>query len=115
MATKIDRKAFRFFLNNAGYSNPPGRVACAAALAKAEKKARDLNLSFYWEADNDADLGDHEYWCAMAKHGKNCSHSAEGVSLMVNGSVLESLWGIIDATADYRRVVEAELALEALA
>lgn len=112
---KIDRKAFRFFLNNAGYATPPGRVACAAALAKAEKKARELNFQFLWEPDYDADLGDHAYWCAMAKHGKDCSHNAEGVSLMVNGETLQSLWGIIDADESYRRVVEAELALEALA
>ena len=112
---KIDRKAFRFFLNNAGYVTPPGRVACAAALAKAERKAHDLGIQFVWVADHDADLGDHEYWCDAAKHRQPCSHNAEGCMVMINGSDVASLWGIIDADSNYRRVVEAELAAEVLA
>lgn len=108
----IDRRAFRFFLNKAGYCTPPGRAACALSLARAEAIAEERGWTAEWFHDEDGDLGDHDFWCR-----KDCGKSHEIKVCLLrdeDGKVLASLCGIIDADRDYRRVVEAELADEAL-
>src|SRR5438270_594171 len=45
--------AERFFYEHAGYATPPGRVACAKALAKAEAKALLLGLTLTLEPDGE--------------------------------------------------------------
>lgn len=113
------QQAYLFFLRNAGYSYDPktqtkqqGRAAAARKLAKAERDARALGYSFEWR--DDWAVGDHakEYGEAYANGGPETCESC----LMLNstGEVMQSLGCIDDATRDYRRVVEAELALEEL-
>ena len=85
-------------------------------------------------------LGDHEYWCKDAKreragysddgvqYPRNCLHHEHEIETCYLAApsdqddwvtdpdhpikVLASLCGIIDPSQEYRRVVEAELALE---
>lgn len=109
--------AHLFFLRNAGYSYDPktqtpqqGRAACARRLAKAERDARQLGYTFEWS--DDWTIGNHlkEYGECYANGEPSTCESC----LMRNaaGEVVQSLSCIDDATREYRRVVEAELALE---
>lgn len=126
---------YQFFLRHAGYSYDPqtqtpmqGRVRNTRNLAAAERKARDAGLWFKWEVDPDstsADFGDNldngelgapwQLWQCCA-----CSPNESPGRFSNLSTVLASLGGI-DFGRDgepwgnpYRRVVEAELALEAL-
>jgi hypothetical protein len=108
-------RAYRFFRDNAGYIVGE-RARCALSLARAERDAKEQGIAFRWEWDSDADLSwmsdaerqqEHEVEGCIAyipcpDHGADCKHA----------TVLASLWGIVDADSNYRRVVEAELALE---
>jgi hypothetical protein len=70
--------------------------------------ARELEWSFEWEYDHDVDLS----WMSAAERKRD--HEVLGCILRgADGEVLESLWGIVDADANYRRTIQAELALEA--
>jgi hypothetical protein len=100
-------------LENAGYATPPGRAACAIELARAEVKAwDDEQIRFRWEYDLEPDLS----WC-------DCGHCETHECLVCvcevrcgeceGWTTAAVLGGIIDAGEDYRRIVEAELALEA--
>lgn len=121
----ISLRAWKFFLENAGYATPPGRAVCALEFAKAEQWANDNGIEFWLEDDPDADASFVETWCAADRtrwnaaehhaytmscyrpcpdHGWDCKHR----------EVLASLCGIFDPTDDYLRVVRAELALEAM-
>jgi len=109
----MDRKNWRFFFDNAGYC--VGRRALGAAdLARAEEYAINAGWQYRWEWDEDCAAdgcrnaiscdrpGDHEHevlWC--------CLRDAAG-------QVLASLGGIWDADRNYARVIEAELASDAL-
>jgi len=114
MSTTAKQQAYLFFLRNAGYSYNPetqtkqqGRAASARKLAKAERDARALGYTFEWQDDCD---GDHSYLVAgVDPEPETCE-----VCLMLddNGKVMQSLGCIDDATREYRRVVEAEMALE---
>jgi hypothetical protein len=102
------RRAFRFFFDHAGYAVPPGRAVCAVQLARAEARADSLGWTAEWTFDADADLS----W--MSDSEREQEHEIEGCILRDSeGRVLASLWGIVDADSAYRRVVEAELSLEA--
>ncbi len=105
------RKAFQFFLKYAPYSTPPGRAACALELARAERRAWNEGITFEWDWDWDFDPANlpaedldparqHEIFCCRA--------------VSPSGETLAALCGVVDPTSEYRRVVEAELALEAL-
>src|SRR5882724_235445 len=114
MATKMTN-AERFFWTNAGFSYDPktetraqGRRKCARLLAEAEVWAENIGLRFLWEYDDCPDLSfmteteqlePHEVLVCIARYP--------------DGAIAGSLCGIVDADADYRRVVEAELAAEA--
>jgi hypothetical protein len=96
-----------FFLKHAGYATPPGRVACALSLARAEARAEAEGIHVQWEDDDfpwDADEPRPRY--VLAAYVRDA----------LTGRVIASLAGIglnsLDDT--YRRVVEAELASEAL-
>lgn len=124
----VTLRDYKFFKENGGYI--VGRRALAAIhLARAEKLAQFHGYTFEWDWDDDADLGDHEEWCTKARRaeaearggfiGSNESpyleHSHEtyyAVMKSTEGDIVDSLGGIIDPSSDYRRVVEAELALE---
>lgn len=107
MAARIDpklKKAYEFFKANAG-----GRVGHSAedclALARAEAVASSLGWAAEWEHDDHPWDSDDDYEPAEVL---GC------VLKDMEGKVLGSLWGIGDPTRKYMRVVEAELALEAL-
>ncbi len=105
----------QFFFSQAGYSYDAkvetpeqGKLRCAIQLAQAEVWAAAHGVTFKWMPDEDADPTD---WDGEGPIGE----SAEGcVAKCASGGVLESLWGIWDASEEYRRVVQAELALEAM-
>ena len=107
-------EAYRFFVKHSGYV--VGRRAIGAMnLARAEAYAKAAGYTVTWEPDFDADLGDHEAWCSAAKQGKCPGHEAQMAILCdASGKVRETLGGIIEADRDYHRVVEAEMALEAM-
>lgn len=117
--------AAAYFARHAGFSFDPltetreaGRLRCARALASAETRARELGYSFRWEIDPDVTSED---WCSPRQDGGKYRDPWEtwvceilgpdgelvgclgGVDFGRNGSP----WG-----QAYRRVVEAELALE---
>lgn len=119
------QRAYRFFYANAGSSYDPkretkqqGRARGARLLAKAERDAANLGYTFSWRedyADYKNSLWDHAYWCQDAAAGVEHTHEVWGcVMLDENEQHAQSLWAIIDPSAAYRRVVEAELALEEL-
>src|SRR5436190_1084633 len=109
-------EAFHFFIENAGYSTPPGRVACAANLARAEKWARDHDIEFQWEYDDILleDVLPEDHKCVKGfLNSQSCDHEVffVFVDTTTNGR-LYSIGGILDPTNTDRRLYEAELALE---
>lgn len=106
-------RAERFFYTHAGYSYDPkteseeqGRSRCAKQLAWAERYAQLNGWSYEWKDDDvpwDADGPEPRYLLGCIL--RNAS-----------GTVLASLWhiGLNRLNDPYRRVVEAELALEAM-
>jgi hypothetical protein len=101
--------AERFFWTHAGYSygqgetKASGRRRSAEEMAKAEQDAERMGWTASWEWDDmpwDGDVpAPHEVLGCVLKNDR--------------GEVLASLWGIGDPDKNYRRVIEAELALEA--
>jgi len=110
------RKAFQFFFQHAGWVD--GRRAIGAwSLARAERQAARAGWRAVWVADEDHDRGPQDWgagkseierWAASAHECYGCVLQDE------TGTTLGSLWGIWDPDSDYRRVVAAELAAEAL-
>lgn len=117
-------EALKFFYEHAGYSHKAGatkaeqkkaRLENAKALARAEEYAREKGWRVDWEEDPEADLSflgeddnpaDHEVLVAVLRDKR--------------GEVLGALGGIdflrqdVKGSRDYGRVVEAELAYEAM-
>jgi hypothetical protein len=113
------QRAYWFFYKHAGFSYQPdtetrraGRARCAAALARAERDGSALGFTFEWF--DDWTVGDHEkeFGAVYANGGPATCESC--VCYNGEGEVVASLHCIDDATREYRRVVEAELASEAL-
>lgn len=112
--TKRIYRAYLFFKENAGYATPPGKSQCALNLARAEDYARDKEWEYTWEWDESGCIG-----CDCGSKTCDCSTGAEHETLGcvlkdADGYVLGSLWGICGATREYKRVVQAELASEAM-
>lgn len=112
-AQKRTTSAEEFFYEHAGYSYGPdqtpeqGRCETATKLAEAEAYAAKRGWRVDWQDDPEPyQLGDaatempSQVLCAVL-----CDD---------DGAVLESLGGIGDPSPEYRRVVDAELALEAM-
>lgn len=108
-------KQQQFFYDNAGYSVAPGetteqgRERCAIALATAETWAVENGYEWYEGQDVNADLS----WMDEDERDE-----AEVIYILLmdeNAHVVQSLHGITNPTNAYRRVVRAELALEAMA
>ena len=100
-------KAVNFFRRHAGYSKGANESISSAkrrratALARAEAEATARGWRVEWEGDPDGD--------------PNTGVAALGAVLRgSDGEHLSSLWGITDMSRDHKRVVEAELALQAL-
>lgn len=114
------KERFHFFLEHAGYSTPPGRAVCALALARAEHVAKDIADAHYeWQDDYDfpiEDLIDPSIVNSQEAFENYCNKYRGQVTGCIlrdaKGEVRASLWGIVGADSAYRRVVQAELALE---
>ena len=108
------RKRTKFFIEHAGVSYRPGketkaqgRRRGAEALARAEQYAEEQGWKVEWDYDqNEYQMGDAET--------EMPNEVLVAVLRDADGHVLESLGGIGDPSDSYRRVVEAELALEAM-
>ena len=101
------RAGYRFFLQHAGYATPPGRAACALALAKAEIAGEEAGFEVDWQDDPEPyELGDAE--TEQPRDVLGCIVTAP------SGETV-SLWGIGDPDRTYMRVVRAELTSELLA
>jgi len=107
-------RAVAFFMKHAGSSYMPGKETRAqgkrrgaARLAKAEKEAAARGWTVEWRDDEmQYDPGDDsDYMPDEVLHA---------VLFDEHGDNLASLGGIDDPSREYKRVVEAELALEAL-
>ena len=120
--------SYLFFFDHAGFSYDPltetaeqGQARCAEQLADAEEQARDAGCSFEWSIDPGTTSAD---WIDDRKNGgKRRNPWATWQCLMrdADGAVVQALGGI-DFGRDgspwgdpYRRVIEAELALEWMA
>jgi len=110
-----------FFWEHAGYSYQPeteteaqGRIRCARELAAAEANAKRIDgWGFEWH--DDWRVGDHVNEFSSESYLNNprtceCCLLRDG-----DGDVIASVGCVDDATDEYRRVIEAELAVEALA
>ena len=122
--TQATRQSFRFFFEHAGYVVGE-RAIGALALARAEAKAKQDGVHFDWQEDCDVDLGDHEVWCSDERANRQHDHEVlycvaykdcycKNAAHKPHRDIVASLSGIIDPDRNYRRIVEAELALEAL-
>lgn len=114
--------AVQFFYTHAGFSYDPktetktqGKRRCARALAKAEAYAYEHDWTYEWGEDSciGADCGNTE----TCDHP--CCQGTEHVCLCLTlrdaeGNHLESLGSICEPSDEYKRVVRAELALEAM-
>ena len=113
------QQAYLFFLKNGASSYNPaietkqqGRSECARKLAKAERDARALGYTFEWEYDSDGCIG-----CDCNSPDCACSTGESHECLVClmcdsNGKVVQSLGSVCEPSREYRRVIEAELALE---
>jgi hypothetical protein len=112
--------AVRFFFSHAGYSwNPQtetptqGRWRTARDLTRAEGYANANDWTFEWS--DDWACGSHVREYGSESYPEEPSTCETCLLRDAEGNVLESLGCIDDASAEYRRVVQAELASEALA
>lgn len=113
-AREAFRHAWRFFHDNAGYCTPPGKAQCALNFAHAERESKSKGFTFDWMMDEigclGCDCGGKDCACATGEpHETLCC-----LCRNEHGKVVASLGAICGATSEYKRVVEAELALEAL-
>jgi hypothetical protein len=106
----------KFFFDHAGWNYNPktetkkeGRIRCARSLADAEQLAQSYGLQFRWQ--DDWAVGDHTREFDYKSNPSTCESC---VCEDGEDNVLASLSCIDDADDNYRRVVEAELALEAI-
>jgi len=114
-------RAVAFFMKHAGSSYMPGKETRAqgkrrgaARLAKAEKEAAARGWTVEWDHEQVPDLS----WASEADR-EDIDEVLMAVLKDEHGNVLESLGNITFGrnsmeNRNYRRVVEAELALEAL-
>lgn len=104
-------RAIKFFRDNAGYCVGQ-RLLGALRLANAEAEARAHGWRVEWEGEDYAPDFDDEKINAEIHAGRvpwECAILYDG-----KGELLGSLGGIAGADSAYRRVIEAELALDAL-
>lgn len=109
------RKAFQFFYAHDEYATPPGRAVCALESARIDVLRDKLEsagrIEFKWVADEDADAGPRDWGWSEKQIGDfyDREHEVAGCILVVDGEETESLWGIWDASPEYRRCIETDL------
>lgn len=119
MATQLNSDE-RFFYENAGYSyasgtdEEEGHILTARALAHAETYSRNHSWYVVWDDDPEGCIG-----CDCDSPDCPCStgepHNVQAAILYdENDKVTGSLGAICEPTAAYRRVIAAELALDAI-
>jgi hypothetical protein len=103
-----------FFYENAAWGHNPatetaqqGRWRNARKLANAETWAAQAGIRYRWRPDWEIDH-ETEFDCYSDGGPGTCEY----VVASLNGNIVASLGCVDDATDEYRRVVEAELALE---
>lgn len=107
----------QFFFDNAGYSIAPGeteeqgKMRGAVQLAIAEDWARDNGYEFKWLPDEAGCIG-----CDCGNPDCACENGTCEPEVCImkddDNHVVQSLGSVCGADNKYRRVVEAELALE---
>lgn len=113
----LDYKAVAFFYANGGVVTTPGatlaesRMRCALTYARAEREAARREWEVTWE--DDPIYVDHVKEFPDSYDAEPTTHE---VALLRDrqGNLLGTLGCVDDATDDYRRVIAAELAMEAL-
>jgi hypothetical protein len=119
----LDPAAVAFFAEHAGTSYNPatetpeeGAERGARLFARAEAYAKAAGWTFTWRDDWELPHShEQEFGEAYSGMPDGEPETCEGVTLYdENDDVLESLGCVDDADSNYRRVVEAELALEAM-
>lgn len=112
----VTSEAVAFFHEHAGWGYDPatetpeeGRQRSAERMAEAEAWAKAAGVSFRWS--DDWGVGSHvdEY----DSHGEE-PETCEVCVAYLGGEVVAALGCVDDATDEYRRVIEAELAYEAM-
>lgn len=107
---------YKFFKENGG-GIVGEQAKSALLLARAEEWLHSHDeLDVIWQYDDDADGGPSDWgWSAKdVEKWDKTEHEVEWCHITDGNDVLASLSGIWDATREYRRVVEAELALDAM-
>ena len=129
------RQAFQFFLALLahGSARVGSNATDALALARAERDAQAVGVYFLWRPDERADLSwldgkDDNGRFLFPKSYREQHHDVDSCRAILpcaeweipeiasnchHADELASLYGITDADNTYRRVIEAELALEA--
>lgn len=114
-----------FFYKHAGYSYDPaketeaeGRERGAIQLAQAEQYALNNDWEVVWEYDQEpcigCDCGDFDCPCyARREHETFAAFLTDGRG-RESHHILAALGSICEPSEEYRRVVNAELALEAM-
>jgi len=104
----------QFFFEHAGFFYNPatetvavGKLNSALTYAAAEAHARAECWYFEWVPDPDADPYDWDGEGPIGTEAYGC------ILRDASGKALASLWAIWDPGGVYRRIVQAELALEA--
>ena len=118
----------KFFFDNAGYSYDSktetaveGKIRCAKQLALAERAAQLSEVKYDWQYEDFPieDALDPSVYDTREEFKAYCDKYRDNHLCAIirskDGEVLGSLGSIIGADANYRRVIEAELALEAFA
>jgi hypothetical protein len=118
--TEPTAAAEAFFYKHAGYSYRPdveteeeGRRRTARDLATAERWARDVGITFRWSEDWTVD-SHRDVYGEGSVYEDGEPDTCESCTAYLRGAVVAGLYCIDDATEEYRRVVEAELASEAM-
>jgi len=127
----MDKQAVKFFVANAGYSYNPktetkqqGRKRGAIQLATAERAAELAGAEYDWQPEQepieeflDTSVGKGKYFRTESERDEYLDKYRDDCWFVVlrdgDGTIRASLGGIVGLTREYRRLVEAELALEA--
>ena len=109
-----------FFYQNAGYSYDPkiqtedqGHIESAKRYAKTEQSILERGLTFEWYDDPDGCIG-----CDCGSSDCDCASKRRHTCLVcvardTEDQVVASLGSICEPSREYRRVIQAELAMEA--